>query len=102
MHVHANHMNPNAASLYSAAEAAKAAATRQAADVRKKLLSEASKIAGQAEATGEGIAMIGQGTEEGSSQRQGQQNPRAPGSKEAGRKQVADEDQSDQPLSTWA
>jgi hypothetical protein len=97
MHVHTSHINPNAASLYSAAAAAKAAATQRAADVRKKLMTSASKIAGKAEANGKGIFAIAQGTEQGSPQHHGRKNPRAPE-----KKQAADEDQSGKPLSMWA
>jgi hypothetical protein len=44
MHIHANLTNPNVASLYAAEAAEKAAAARQAAEVRKKLLQSASKL----------------------------------------------------------
>ena len=48
MHIHASQMDPNAASLYSAASAEKAAATQRAADVRRKLMKSASDIEGVA------------------------------------------------------
>ncbi len=48
MHIHASQMNMNAASLYSAAGAEKAAAAKRAADVRKKLMKSASDIEGVA------------------------------------------------------
>ena len=46
MHIHAGSMNLNSASLYSAAAAEKAAATQNAADVRRKLMKSASDIEG--------------------------------------------------------
>ena len=46
MHIHASQMNMNAASLYSAAGAEKAAASQRAADVRRKLMKSASDIEG--------------------------------------------------------
>lgn len=47
MHIHANLTNPNMANLYAAEAAEKAAAARQAAEVRKKLLQNASKLSSE-------------------------------------------------------
>lgn len=48
MHIHGNSMAINAANYYSAAQEARAAATRRAAEVRKKLLRNALEIEGAA------------------------------------------------------
>lgn len=67
MHIHGS-MNMNAASLYSAAGAEKAAEAKRAADVRKKLLSGAEGIDG--ESTPEESMMISRWLNGGSSQSQ--------------------------------
>ena len=46
MHIHGNSMSVNVASLYSAAQGERAAASQRAAEVRKKLLKSASGIEG--------------------------------------------------------
>ncbi len=46
MHVHGNFMNSNAASIYSAAAAEKAATAQRAADVRRKLMESTPNIVG--------------------------------------------------------
>jgi hypothetical protein len=58
MHIHGNSMGINAADLYSAAQAERAAAARRAADTRKKLARNAQDI--EAGASPEEAAMIGQ------------------------------------------
>jgi hypothetical protein len=58
MHIHGNSMTGNAANLYSAAQAERAAATERAVEVRKKLLKRASaEIEGAA--TPEETFMVG-------------------------------------------
>jgi hypothetical protein len=52
MHIHSNHMDPNMLNLYAAASAEKAAASKRAAEVRKKLLASASEIKGGLDAEG--------------------------------------------------
>ena len=72
MHIHGNSMNINAASLYSTTQQEKAAAQR-AANVRKKLLKNASEIDGAG--TPEETLMIGQWMNSRHSQEQsGEQN----------------------------
>jgi hypothetical protein len=61
MHIHANQMNMNSASLYSAAGAENAAAAQRAADVRRKLMKSASDIEGVA--SPDEAFMIGQWTD---------------------------------------
>ncbi len=46
MHIHGNHMNVNAANLYSVGNGEKAAAVERAAAVRKRLLKGAASIGG--------------------------------------------------------
>jgi hypothetical protein len=48
MHIHGNSMAINAANFYSASQEERAAATRRAADVRRKLMKSASDIEGVA------------------------------------------------------
>jgi hypothetical protein len=72
MHIHGNSMTINAASLYSTTQQEKAA-TQRAANVRKKLLRNASEI--EDAATPEEALMIGQWMNSGHSQVQsGEQN----------------------------
>jgi len=58
MHIHGNSIGFNAADLYSAAQAERAAATRRATETRKKLLKDAEEI--EAGASPEEAALIGQ------------------------------------------
>lgn len=58
MHIHGNSMSINAANFYSAGQNEKTAAAKQAADVRKKLLKNASKIEGAS--TPGGALLLGQ------------------------------------------
>jgi len=58
MHIHGNSMAVNAANFYSATQEEKAAAARQAATVRKKLIRNASEI--EATAGPEETLLIGQ------------------------------------------
>jgi len=93
MQIHGNYMNPNAASLYTAAATEKAAAAQRAAEVRKKLISSGSMIEGEAEA--EEVSMIGQEKEKHSHQRR-QRRPRSSGNKKS-----VDDEQSEKPMSIW-
>jgi hypothetical protein len=58
MHIHRNSLATIAADIYSSAQAERAAAAKQAAEVRKKLLKGTSEIGGVA--TSEETLMIGQ------------------------------------------
>src|ERR1019366_1440714 len=58
MHIHGNSMNINAANLYSAAQAERAAAAKRSKQVRKKLLKTAAGI--DASASSEETLLIGQ------------------------------------------
>jgi hypothetical protein len=107
MHIHGNLMNPNVASLYSAAAAEKAASAQRAADVRKKLTENTPNIDG--EHNPEEI-LIRQWSEESSHKRQDQNHSRAPKKNQIADEeqadkpkiQIADEEQADKPISTWA
>jgi hypothetical protein len=101
MHIHGNLMNPNVASLYSAAAAEKAASAR------KKLTESTPNIDG--EHNPEEI-LIRQWSEESSHKRQDQNQSRAPKKNQIADEeqadkpkiQIADEEQADKPISTWA
>jgi hypothetical protein len=94
MHIHGNHMNPNLASLYSAAAAEKAAAAQRAAEVRKKLIRSASKLEGELDT--EEVSCVDQPEDEDSRQRR-QKRPRSSKSK----KSAADDEPSEEPMSMW-
>jgi hypothetical protein len=70
MHIHRNSLAVVAADIYSSAQAERAAAAKQAAEVRKKLLKGASEIGNTA--TPEETLMIGQWTDSRHSQLQSQ------------------------------
>ncbi len=95
MRVHGTHLNPIAANLYAAVEAKKAAA-KQAAEVRKKLLSSASQIEG--EAAIQPVSTPDEEKEKDSDQ--GPENPQTqkkndlPGN-------AGEDDQSGDPISLW-
>jgi hypothetical protein len=95
MHIHGAHMNPNILNLYAAAASAKTASAQRAAEVRKKLASSAAMIEGELD--DDGVFMIGQEPQEKSRQRQ-QKDPRAATKKP----DAEDDDQSGEPISTWA
>jgi len=94
MHVHGANLNPNATNLYSAVAAEKAAAAKQAAEVRKKLLSGASEIEADAEAQ----AIVG-GENEEAPHRDQTDSPTS--KKKSAKKDDAEEDNSDDPISIW-
>jgi hypothetical protein len=75
MHVHGNQLNPNVATLYAALAAESAARAKQAAEVRKKLISSASKLAG--ELGDDAVSFIGGDTEQDSGHPQKKQDPHA-------------------------
>lgn len=94
MHIHAHLTNPNIASLYAAEAAEKAAAARQAAEVRKKLLRSASKLSSQTQVRQfSGDAPDSQ--QESASDRE--KNPR-----DQSKKRTAGEKQSRNAISMWA
>ncbi len=107
MHIHGNLMNPDLASLYSAAAAEKAASAQRAADVRKKLTESTPNIDG--ELNPEEI-LIRQWSKENSHKRQDQKQSRAPKENQIVDEeqvdklkiQTAGEEQADEPISTWA
>jgi hypothetical protein len=107
MHIHNNLMNPNLASLYSAAAAEKAASAQRAADVRKKLLESTPNIDG--ELNPEEI-LIRQWSEGSSHKRQDKKHSRVPNKEQVADNeqaakpnlQIADEEQADKPISSWA
>jgi hypothetical protein len=97
MHVHGADLNPNATNLYSAVAEEKAADAKQAAEVRKKLLSGASEIEADAEAQ----AIVGGENEEGSTPDHNQPDPSASSKEAAKKKDAAEEDSSGDPISIW-
>jgi hypothetical protein len=107
MHIHGTHLNPNALNLYSAVAAEKAAAAKQAAEVRKKLLSSASKIEGEADT--DDIPLIEEATEDdfppNDDQAQDEdrdQEEHSPSQKGASNNEDAPEDDdSGDPISVW-
>ena len=70
MHINRGQMNLNSASLYSAAGAEKAASAQRAAEVRKKLLKNASNV--ERSTSPEETLMIGQWLNAGHSQVRGE------------------------------
>ena len=100
MHVHGNPANLNLQSLYSAAAAEKLANAKQAAEVRKKLMSASAEIeAEQADA----IVELGEQANEDSRQRQ-DQNKRPDSKAKQGATAPGDADNlpPDDPISMWA
>lgn len=95
MHIHAHLTNPNIASLYAAEAAEKAAAARQAAEVRKKLLQRASKLSSQMQ--------IRQFNGNDPDSQQGQEPASDQEKNLTGqKKRTADDKQSRNPISMWA
>ncbi len=92
MHVHGAHLNPNATNLYSAVAAEKTAAAKRAAEVRKKLLSNASEIEGEAEI--QATSMTAEENEEDSPPGHNHKRP-------AKKKNAAEEGPPDDPISVW-
>ncbi len=98
MHVHGAHLNPT--NLYSAVEVEKAAAAKQAAEVRKKLLSSASESESEAEAEAQAMSTVGGENEENAPPDQDQMELPAP-KKRVLKKDAAEEDNSSDPISIW-
>jgi hypothetical protein len=96
MHIHGTDLNPNATNLYSAVTE-KAAAAKQAADVRKKLLSGASEIEGEAQAS----SIAGAENEEDPTADHNQTDPPASTKKAAKKKDDAEQDSSGDAISIW-
>jgi hypothetical protein len=92
MLVHNHPTNFTAVDLYSSKAAERAASAQRAADVRRKLM----KGGLDGEVDPFGSFLVGEGPEGGSGQRQDQNQNHA---NTAGRLQLADEEQADQPLS---
>lgn len=91
MHIHANLTNPNVASLYAAEAEQKAAAARQAVEVRKKLLLSASKLSSEFQ------------IREFSSDQEPQEETTTDQAEHSrATKNTADETQYDNPISMWA
>lgn len=104
MHIHG--VNPNATNLYSAVTDEKAAAAKQAAEVRKKLLSRASEIEGDAESESQATSLIGAENEEHPPPDHNQNDSLAARKRDAknpssDRKEDAEDDSSDDPVSVW-
>jgi hypothetical protein len=107
MHIHGNLMNPNLASIYSAAATEKAASAQRAAEVRKKLIGSTSSSDGELDSE---EILVRQWSEESSHKRQGQIQSSAPKEDQIADEeqadepkiQIADEEQADEPISTWA
>ncbi len=93
MHIHGSRMIPDAG-LYAAAAAEKAAAARRASEVRKKLIRNASKLEGEANARR--VSMDDQGANENSGQRQDS------GQRPALKKKRTGDQNSAAPISMWA
>ena len=102
MHVHG--LDPNATNLYSAVAAEKSAATKQAAEVRKKLLSSGSNIEGEAGAESDGeieaISVIDGGNKEDSPPGEPKDLP-ASDEHASNKKSATEEDDSGDPISLW-
>jgi hypothetical protein len=96
MHVHGAHLNPNAVNLHSALAEEKAAAAKQAAEVRKKLLASAIEMEG--EDVVQASSMAGDENEEDSP---GHNQKHPPAKNSATKKDSADEDPSADPISLW-
>jgi len=100
MHIHGTHLNPNATNLYSAVADEKAAAAKQAAEVRKKLRSSASEIEGEAEAEAPPISTISEANEEDPLAGHHQEEPPA-SKKNAVKKKDAAEETDSGDISIW-
>jgi hypothetical protein len=98
MHIHANQINPNAQldALYSAQ---RAAAKREAANTRKKLLEFASELAGEADSGEACVVRVGE-REEPEEQAKRQTLP-SPGSRKK-QEERADPGDADKSISDWA
>ena len=97
MHIHGNHTQLQAANLPTAAEAAKAAAARQAADVRGRLLNSSLEM--DSEVSPEASWMLGRWPEGNSGGQQSMSQDDASVSDGAG---ADDAWQTEQPVSIWA
>jgi hypothetical protein len=100
MHVHGNQADLNLQSIYSAAAAEKLANAKQAAEVRKRLMSVSS---GEVEQAADAIVEIGERADEDSQPRQ--DPPEYPASKakqNAASPGEADDLPPDDPISMWA
>ena len=97
MHIHGNHMQLQAANLPTAASAAKAAAARQAADVRGRLMNSSLEM--DSEVSPEASWMLGRWPQGNSGGQQGQYQGDSGVSEGSG---ADDTGQTDQPVSVWA
>ena len=99
MHIHGNHIQLQAANLPSAAEAAKAASARQAAEVRARLLNSSGEV--DADLNPEAQFLVGRWPERNARQQQGQDREQSAASAFAGAG-MDDIEQADKPVSVWA
>jgi len=99
MHVHGNHLNPNVANLYSAVAAESAARAKQAAEVRRKLISGASKLESQLD--GDAISPVSDDAEGSGQEQDFRDSEDNQAETEQNNSQEQDE-LSDDPISTWA
>jgi hypothetical protein len=97
MHIHGHHMQLQAANRPSTADATKAAAARQAADVRGKLMNSSLEI--DSELNPEASFMVGRWPEGNSRGQQGQNQDDSSASEGGG---DGDAGQPDTPVSVWA
>ncbi|MGC1869324.1 MAG: hypothetical protein WA700_00070 [Acidobacteriaceae bacterium] len=97
MHIHGNHMQLQAANLPTAASAAKAAAARQAADVRGRLMNSSLEM--DSEVSPEVSWMLGRWPQGNSGGQQGQYQSDSSASEGAGAEDTA---QTNAPVSVWA
>jgi hypothetical protein len=99
MHIHDNHMQLQAANLPSAGAAEKAAAARQAADVRGRLMNSSREM--DSELNPEASFMVGRWPEGNSRRQQGQSQDQSDFSPSE-RSESDDTWQTDKPVSIWA
>jgi hypothetical protein len=99
MHIHGNHMQLQAANLPSAGAAEKAAAARQAADVRGRLMNSSREM--ESELNPEVSFMVGRWPEGNSRRQQGQRQNQSDSSP-SDRSGTDDTGQQDKPVSIWA
>lgn len=97
MHIHGNHMPPQTVNLQSAAAAEKAAAARQAADVRGRLMNSSLEM--DSELNPEASFMVSRWPQGNS---RGQQGSDPGDSGVSGGNGGDDTGQTDQPVSVWA
>jgi hypothetical protein len=98
MHVHANQINPNTQldALYGAE---RAAAKREAANTRKKLLEFASELAGEADSGDACVVRLGAREE---SQEQARQRDRQNQGRQKKQRERANSEDADSSISDWA